>query len=92
MNHDRLMVACRPRRYRQFKPFRIVEVDLHGGTLPGPTEDILDLDVDLRAVEDAFAGIHLMSHVAALGAASKALVATVQFSSGADGFSGRVER
>ncbi len=39
----------------EVKPLGKVEVKLDGGQLPAPVEGILDLDVDLRAVEDRLA-------------------------------------
>ena len=57
VNHDRLMVAVVGPGKVHLEAFRQVEVHLDGGALPGPAQLILDLDVDLRPVEDAFAGI-----------------------------------
>ena len=35
---------------------RQVEIELHGGELPGPADGVDQLHVDLRAVERGFAG------------------------------------
>lgn len=66
VNHDRLMVLPILTGIGQFEAFRIIEINLHGGTLPGTTEDVLDLDVDLGAIKHAFARVDLIGHVAAL--------------------------
>ena len=42
------------------------QVELDGGDLPVPSEDILDVDVDLRAVEGAVARIHLVGQAVGL--------------------------
>lgn len=66
MNHDRLMRLAVFAGIGQFKSLRIVEIHLHRGALPGPAQDILDLDIDFWAIEDAFAGIDLIGHPAFL--------------------------
>ena len=38
-----------------------VEIELDRGALPQPSQRVLDLDVDLRAVESAAAFVHLVS-------------------------------
>src|SRR5256885_16613377 len=51
---------------RQLEPLGIVEIDLHGRALPGPSQDILDFDVNLGTVKHALPRINPVAHPAAL--------------------------
>src|SRR3989449_7287613 len=51
---------------RQLEPLGIVEIDLNGRALPGPSQDILDLDVNLGTVKHALPRINPVAHPAAL--------------------------
>jgi len=45
---------------------RQVEINLDGRPLPGPPDGVFELDIYLRPVEDALAGIYLEGNIAAL--------------------------
>jgi len=50
----------------QVKSFRFIEVELDGGKLPFTTDGVFHLQVDLRTVERATAGIHIIFQARAI--------------------------
>src|SRR5210317_268047 len=59
MDHNGLVVTIIRSRVGHIEPIRQIEIHLNGGTLPGAAELILDLDIDLGTIKDAFAWIDL---------------------------------
>ena len=66
MHHHRLVRLAVLGDVLELEPRRVVEVHLDGRALPGPVERVLDLDVDLGAVEDALAGVDHVRQAARL--------------------------
>ncbi len=66
MDHHRLVGLAVLGDVLEAEAGGVVEVHLDGRALPGAVERVLDLDVDLGAVEDALARVHLERKGAAL--------------------------
>src|SRR5690242_8109710 len=59
VDHDRTLGLAVRVDVLERKPVRLLEVDLDRRDLPSPAERVLDIDVDLRAIEGAVARIEL---------------------------------
>ncbi len=55
MHHQRLMPRAVFADVLEIEARRQIEIELHGGELPGPADRVNQLDVDLRSVECRFA-------------------------------------
>ena len=60
MNHDRTVFFAVCTGIFQFKPLRHLHVQLDGTALPGPAKAVLQMEVNLRAIESAVA---LVNHI-----------------------------
>ena len=60
MNHDRTVVFAVCAGVFQLKPLRHLHVQLDGTALPGPAKAVLQMEVNLRAIESAVA---LVNHI-----------------------------
>ena len=60
MDHDGPVLAAVSSGVLEVEPLRHLEVQLDGSALPGPSEGVLQVEVDLRAVEGSIA---LVDHV-----------------------------
>ena len=60
VDHDRPVLGAIVAGVGHVEPFRQVEVHLDGGALPRAAQLVLDLDIDLGAVEHAFARVDLV--------------------------------
>ena len=69
VHHDRLVRLAVLADVLELEAVRVVEVHLDGRALPGAVQRVLDLDVDLRPVEDALARIHLVRRCRATSSA-----------------------
>jgi hypothetical protein len=68
MDHDRALAGAVLGGVVEIEALRLVEVDLNRRALMASPEGVLDVKVDLRSVEGAVAGVHL---VAAAGAGER---------------------
>ena len=56
MHHQRLVAAAVFANVFEAETARQIEIELHGGELPGAADGVDELDINLGAVEDGFAG------------------------------------
>ena len=63
MQHDGTLLRAVVVGVLQVEVERHLEVELHGAALPGATERIFQMEVDLRAVEGAVALVDLVRHI-----------------------------
>ena len=74
MQHDGALLGAVGVHVLQIKVERHLEVELDGTALPGTTERVLQVEVDLGAVESAVALIDLVVHVQLLKSGTQALL------------------
>src|SRR5689334_11673591 len=60
VDHDRLLGLTVFIGVFQLKPVWQVEIELDGGTLPGPPNGVFQLEVDFRPVKCSIARVHLV--------------------------------
>src|SRR3989337_2622301 len=66
VDHDGAVLRPVVTDERHVETVRVVEIDLDRRTLPGTAQNILDLDVDFRAVENALPGVYLVGQTFAV--------------------------
>lgn len=92
VDHDWLMFGAVNAGITHLKPLGQIEVDLNGGALPGTSQLILDLDIDLGPVKDTLARVDLILQLLFSPGPASAWVESCQCSSEPTYFSGRVDR
>ena len=74
VQHDGALLGAVGVHVLKVKVERHLEVELHGTALPGAAERVLQVEVDLRAVEGAVALVDLVVHVQLLQSGAQALL------------------
>ena len=74
VQHDGALLGAVGVHVLQVKVERHLEVELHGAALPGTAERVLQVEVDLGAVEGAVALVDLVVHVQLLQSGAQALL------------------
>ena len=74
MQHDGALLGAVGVHVLQVKVERHLEVELHGTALPGTAERVLQMEVDLGAVEGAIALVDLVVHAQLLQSGAQALL------------------
>lgn len=88
MEHPRTLARVIGRAIRDVEALGQIEVDLHRRALPPAAERVLDLDVDLGAVEGAIAGVDLVWNATTLDSLAQEALGLFPHLVGADGLLG----